>query len=120
MNVKLFTCMPSGDYCDIITGRRENGQCTGTVVRVDDNGEAQIVVSASVGVLAIHIGVRQFRQLDVVNQIANGFLILGRSYRYTASDTCRMDVIRTNNFSVQFEYGWLNKCESVLPMCARA
>lgn len=59
LNVKLFTCMPSGDYCDIITGNKKNGECSGTTLTVDENGEAQIVVASNVGVLAIHIGVRR-------------------------------------------------------------
>lgn len=55
MQQKLFTCLPSGTYCDIITGHRKDQDCTGTKVIVDDNGEAQINISRNVGVLAIHI-----------------------------------------------------------------
>lgn len=57
MNATLFTCMPSGEYCDIITGNKKNGKCSGAQVSVDENGEAQIAVPSN-GVLAIHIGVR--------------------------------------------------------------
>lgn len=58
MSVKLFTSLPSGEYCDVITGNvSKDGECTGTKVTVDENGEAQINVPVNVGVLAIHIGV---------------------------------------------------------------
>lgn len=70
MNVKLFTCLPSGDYCDIITGNKKNGKCSGTKVSVDENGEAQIVIPSSVGVLAIHIGVRKIRFIFVLQKNA--------------------------------------------------
>lgn len=58
LEAELFTCMPSGVYCDVITGGVVDNKCTGTQVTVDDNGEARIRVSKSVGVLAIHIGVK--------------------------------------------------------------
>lgn len=58
MNVKLFTSLSSGEYCDVITGSPvESGKCTGTKVIVDENGEAEINIPTNVGVLAIHIGV---------------------------------------------------------------
>lgn len=58
LNAKLFTCLPSGIYCDAITGELFNGKCTGNQVYVDENGEAQIRVTPEIGVLAIHIRVR--------------------------------------------------------------
>lgn len=58
MNSKLFTCLPSGVYCDVITGQMINNNCTGNQVTVDENGEAQIRISSGGGVLAIHIEVR--------------------------------------------------------------
>lgn len=59
MNVKLFTSLPSGEYCDVITGKvLENGKCSGAKVIVDENGEAQINVPIGVSVLSIHIGVK--------------------------------------------------------------
>lgn len=58
MKTKLFTCLPSGVYCDAITGEIVNGQCSGTTVVVDENGEAFINIAANVGVQAIHIGVK--------------------------------------------------------------
>lgn len=58
LNTKLFTCLPSGMYCDVITGQIINGKCTGNQVLVDENGEADIRVAIDIGVLAIHIGVK--------------------------------------------------------------
>lgn len=58
MDEEIFTCLPSGTYCDIITGDVVNRKCTGTEVKVDENGVAQIQVAKDVGVLAIHIGVK--------------------------------------------------------------
>lgn len=57
MNVKLFTSLASGEYCDIITGNFEKDNCTGAKVLVDAKGEAQISIPVHVGVLAIHVGV---------------------------------------------------------------
>lgn len=60
MNVKLFTSLPSGEYCDIINGNVvENGKCSGAKVIIDENGEAEINVPIGVGVLSIHIGVNK-------------------------------------------------------------
>lgn len=60
MNVKLFTSLPGGEYCDVITGNvLENGECSGAKVIVDENGEAEINVPIGVGVLSIHIGVNE-------------------------------------------------------------
>lgn len=58
LNMKLFTCMPSGIYCDIITGEMVNGKCSGNQVVVDENGEAVIRIAPGIGVLAIHIRVK--------------------------------------------------------------
>lgn len=58
MKTKLFTCLPSGVYCDAITGEIVNGRCSGTKVVVDENGEAFINIAPGVGVQAIHIGVK--------------------------------------------------------------
>lgn len=58
MEEKLFTCLPTGTYCDVITGEEQNGQCTGATIEVDENGEALIKIVPEIGVLAIHIGVR--------------------------------------------------------------
>lgn len=61
MNVTLFTSLPSGIYCDVITGDlAADGKCTGQKVFVDGNGEAEIFVKKDVGVLAIHVAVNWF------------------------------------------------------------
>lgn len=59
LKMKLFTCLPSGIYCDAITGEMLNGQCSGTTVHVDENGEADVSIAPDIGVLAIHIGVNR-------------------------------------------------------------
>lgn len=64
LNMKLFTCLPSGIYCDAITGEMRNGQCSGTIVHVDENGEADIAIAADIGVLAIHIGVNKKKTIE--------------------------------------------------------
>lgn len=48
--------MPAGDYCDIISGRKVNGKCTGKTIRVDSEGKAyiEILKDEEDGVLAIH------------------------------------------------------------------
>lgn len=59
LKMKLFTCLPSGHYCDAITGELRNGQCSGRTIQVDANGEADISLTPDIGVLAIHIGVKK-------------------------------------------------------------
>lgn len=58
MNVNLQTCLPSGRYCDVISGRNNGGQCTGTTINVDGSGRANIFIAANGfdGVVAIHTG----------------------------------------------------------------
>nr|ABC68516.1 alpha-amylase [Blattella germanica] len=53
----LQTCLPAGDYCDVISGSYENGSCTGKTVTVGSDGKAyiEILSSADDGVLAIHV-----------------------------------------------------------------
>lgn len=60
LNMKLFTCLPSGIYCDIITGQLADSKCTGNQIHVDENGEAHISIVPGIGVqmVAIHIGVK--------------------------------------------------------------
>nr|AAW66432.1 Amyrel [Scaptodrosophila finitima] len=52
----LQTCLPSGVYCDVISGSKVNDSCTGKSVTVDGNGYAYINIGADEfdGVLAIH------------------------------------------------------------------
>lgn len=65
MNEKIFTCLPSGTYCDAITGRKDpkENRCIGRSVIVDENGEALIKIPSKIGVLALHIGVGCFSSL---------------------------------------------------------
>jgi len=50
------TCLPSGTYCDVISGSKSNGVCTGKAVNVGSDGTADIVIlhDEEDGVLAIH------------------------------------------------------------------
>lgn len=64
MDATIYTCLPEGSYCDVITGRKKGHGCTGSKVVVDENGEGRIRIAARVGVLAIHIGVRIAHGLD--------------------------------------------------------
>ncbi|CAH1116249.1 unnamed protein product [Phaedon cochleariae] len=53
---ELQTCLPTGRYCDVISGEVIGGRCSGKTVDVTSNGKAHIVVLAGDedGVLAIH------------------------------------------------------------------
>jgi hypothetical protein len=53
------TPLPAGTYCDVISGSKLNGACTGKRVIVASNGRADIVIYyyEEDGVLAIHEGV---------------------------------------------------------------
>lgn len=80
MNVKLFTSLPSGEYCDVITGKAvKNGKCTGTKVIIDGNGEAEINIPTNVSVLAIHIGVNLLTQVYLRKQFSIEFLFQEQS-----------------------------------------
>ncbi|GFG37751.1 hypothetical protein Cfor_05293 [Coptotermes formosanus] len=54
--VTLQTCLLPGNYCDIISGSKINGTCTGKTVNVASDGRAyiQILHDEEDGVLAIH------------------------------------------------------------------
>jgi alpha-amylase len=51
--------LPAGTYCDVISGSKNGGSCTGKSVTVGGDGMANIVIGSSEddGVLAIHAGV---------------------------------------------------------------
>jgi hypothetical protein len=53
------TCLPAGTYCDVISGSKSNGTCTGKRVNVGGGGRANIVIFSyeDDGVLVIHAGV---------------------------------------------------------------
>nr|O97396.1 RecName: Full=Alpha-amylase; AltName: Full=1,4-alpha-D-glucan glucanohydrolase; Flags: Precursor [Phaedon cochleariae]CAA76926.1 alpha-amylase [Phaedon cochleariae] len=60
INGNLQTSLPAGSYCDIVSGKLENGSCTGKTVNVDGNGQAYITLSSGEddGFLAIHVGAK--------------------------------------------------------------
>lgn len=60
INTSIQTGLTGGTYCDVISGYRENGKCTGKSVVVDSSGKAQINLSQNDadGVLAIHVGAK--------------------------------------------------------------
>lgn len=53
----LQTCLPSGTYCDVISGDLVNNQCTGKSITVGSDGKAFISLSNAEddGVIAFHI-----------------------------------------------------------------
>lgn len=48
------TCLPQGQYCDIISGELSQGECTGTVINVEANGDAEITLAKN-SVVALYI-----------------------------------------------------------------
>ncbi|KAJ2948568.1 hypothetical protein O0L34_g7820 [Tuta absoluta] len=58
LNQNLQTCLPAGQYCDVISGEKVGNSCQGKTVTVDGSGRAQIFVGAQDSdlVLAIHVG----------------------------------------------------------------
>ncbi|KAI4459947.1 alpha-amylase [Holotrichia oblita] len=56
----MQTCLPSGTYCDVISGSLINGQCTGKTVTVGDDGLGYVHLTDNEedGVLAIHVNAR--------------------------------------------------------------
>lgn len=56
----LDVCLPPGLYCDVISGEKVNGRCTGKTVVVGIHGRAYIRILAREknGVLAIHTGAK--------------------------------------------------------------
>lgn len=59
----LQTCLPSGIYCDVISGTVDSdGKCTGKTINVQIDGKAYIELGYNEedGVLAIHIEAKQY------------------------------------------------------------
>ncbi|XP_055915749.1 alpha-amylase A-like [Eupeodes corollae] len=58
LNQRIYTCLPAGRYCDVISGKKSGSSCTGKTIVVDNSGSAQINISTrdEDGVLAIHVG----------------------------------------------------------------
>ncbi|XP_054287833.1 alpha-amylase-like [Macrosteles quadrilineatus] len=59
LNQNLQTCLPEGEYCDLISGEVTTTGCSGKTIKVEKDGKANIVVpenaSPEDGVVAIHI-----------------------------------------------------------------
>nr|XP_033772179.1 pancreatic alpha-amylase-like [Geotrypetes seraphini] len=57
LDVTLKTGLPGGIYCDIISGQKENGRCTGNQIQVGSDGSAHFQISSSAEdpFAAIHI-----------------------------------------------------------------
>ncbi|XP_043941928.1 alpha-amylase 1B-like isoform X2 [Protopterus annectens] len=57
MDVTLFTGLPAGTYCDVISGQKEDSQCSGIQIQVGSDGRAnfKIVNTADDPFIAIHI-----------------------------------------------------------------
>lgn len=57
MDVTLQTGLPSGTYCDVNSGNKVNGACTGRTVNVNGDGTARINIPyyQEDPVIAIHI-----------------------------------------------------------------
>lgn len=53
------TCLTQGTYCDVISGSKDGGSCTGKTVTVGSDGTAyiEILTVEDDGVLAIHANV---------------------------------------------------------------
>lgn len=66
----LKVCLPAGRYCDVISGNLEKGRCTGKVVTVQSDGNAEIEIGAGEedGVLAIHVEVSSFEIKRIRNK----------------------------------------------------
>ncbi|KAJ0012024.1 hypothetical protein NQD34_012999 [Periophthalmus magnuspinnatus] len=46
LDVTLNTGMPGGTYCDVISGQKENGRCTGKQIQVGGDGRAHFKISS--------------------------------------------------------------------------
>lgn len=54
--ITLNVCLSQGDYCDVISGKKDGDTCTGKIISVDEKGKSVITISAQ-SVIAIHSGV---------------------------------------------------------------
>lgn len=59
------TCLPSGSYCDVISGSKSGSSCTGKTISVGSDGRAQISIGRGEDdmVLAIHAGAKVSQSL---------------------------------------------------------
>nr|ACL14798.1 alpha-amylase [Ephestia kuehniella] len=58
LNQNLQTCLPAGNYCDVISGNKVGNSCEGKTVYVGNDGRANIYIGANEYdlTLAIHVG----------------------------------------------------------------
>lgn len=54
---RFLACLPAGIYCDVISGRKVNGKCTGRNVTIGEHGDSIIRVPKNGGMIALHTGV---------------------------------------------------------------
>ena len=47
MDVTLQTGLPGGAYCDVISGNKVNGSCSGKTINVNNDGTAKITIGNS-------------------------------------------------------------------------
>lgn len=55
--ITLNTCLPRGNYCDVISGKKDGKICTGKVISVNEKGKSTIMLKTQ-RVVAVHSGVR--------------------------------------------------------------
>jgi alpha-amylase len=57
LNQTIRTGLPSGTYCDVISGEKSGNGCTGKKIVVDGSGNAQFSIpgGSGDGVIAIHV-----------------------------------------------------------------
>ncbi|MBN3292860.1 AMYP amylase, partial [Polypterus senegalus] len=60
MDVILLTGLPAGTYCDVISGQKEGGRCTGLQITVQGDGRAHFQISnmAEDPFIAIHVNAK--------------------------------------------------------------
>lgn len=60
LNTTLRTGLPTGLYCDIISGEKQRNKCTGLTIKIDadSRGKFYLADNASDGVIALHVGAR--------------------------------------------------------------
>ena len=61
LSTTLQTGLPAGTYCDVISGDKINGYCTGIKVYVAGDGTAQFYISNTAfdPFIAIHVGAKE-------------------------------------------------------------
>lgn len=62
--ITVNTCLPRGDYCDVISGRKSGNRCTGRKIAVNERGKTVIRLKAQ-NVVALHSGVNSCCEKDL-------------------------------------------------------